>query len=108
MTGNIKVGIVTYTFGDNYGQRLQNYAVQELLQRRGADASTIRQSEPRCSLKHQVKVFLVDSFAGKRGAKRARHSAFLRFDEEHIKYEPNYSLPDFPPRKSDGFDAFVA
>lgn len=54
----MKVGIVTFTFGDNYGQRLQNYAVQELLQRRGADASTIRQSEPRCSLKHQVKVFL--------------------------------------------------
>lgn len=50
----MKVGIVTFTFGDNYGQRLQNYAVQELLQRRGADASTIRQSEPRCSLKHQV------------------------------------------------------
>lgn len=30
----MKVGIVTFTFGDNYGQRLQNYAVQELLQRR--------------------------------------------------------------------------
>jgi len=68
----MKVGIVTFTFGDNYGQRLQNYAVQELLQRRGADASTIRQSEPRCSLKHQVKVFLVDSFAGKRGGPNER------------------------------------
>ena len=67
----MKVGIVTFTFGDNYGQRLQNYAVQELLQRRGADASTIRQSEPRCSLKHQVKVFLSIASLVRGGAKRS-------------------------------------
>lgn len=27
-----KIGILTFTYGDNYGQRLQNLAVQEILE----------------------------------------------------------------------------
>ena len=104
----MKVGIVTFTFGDNYGQRLQNYAVQELLKVRGLDVSTIRQSEQRCSFKHRVKTYLTDCFTGMRKTKLKRHSSFVEFDEKYITYEPGCSLPDCPPSQANGFDAFVA
>lgn len=104
----MKVGIVTFTYGDNYGQRLQNYAVQELLKGRGLDVSTVRQSELHYSFKHQIKTFIIDCFSGTRKAKLKRHSSFVKFDEEYIAYEPDYSLPDCPPNQTSGFDAFIA
>ena len=38
----MKVGIVTITGSDNYGNVLQNYALQELLVELGCEAETIR------------------------------------------------------------------
>ena len=39
----MKIGILTFTDGTNYGQRLQNYALQELLTSYGNDVYTIKQ-----------------------------------------------------------------
>ena len=38
----MKVGIVTINDFNNYGNRLQNYAVQEVLKKLGNDAITLR------------------------------------------------------------------
>lgn len=38
----MKVGILTITHGQNYGNRLQNYAVQEVLKKLGHEPETIR------------------------------------------------------------------
>ncbi len=40
----MKVAILTITDGQNYGNRLQNYALQQLLRRSGCDAETIHMS----------------------------------------------------------------
>jgi len=37
----MKVAIITITGGDNYGNRLQNYAVQYFLKKYGCDSSSI-------------------------------------------------------------------
>ena len=37
----MKVGIVTFTQSTNYGQRLQNYAVDRVLRRLGAEPKTL-------------------------------------------------------------------
>ena len=37
----MKVGIVTITNGENYGNRLQNYATQNVLMNLGCDVETI-------------------------------------------------------------------
>ena len=37
----MKIGIYTITEGENYGNRLQNYALQKTLEKRGYDVRTI-------------------------------------------------------------------
>lgn len=39
----MKIGIVTFTYGDNYGQRLQNFALQETLKEFGNEVVTLKQ-----------------------------------------------------------------
>ena len=38
----MKIGIITITEGANYGNRLQNYAMQELLKSLGYECETIK------------------------------------------------------------------
>lgn len=42
----MKLGLLTFTEGQNIGQRLQNYALQEVLESRGHEVYTIRQKSP--------------------------------------------------------------
>ena len=39
---NMRVGIITINDNDNYGNRLQNYAVQEILKTRNIDSVTLK------------------------------------------------------------------
>ena len=43
----MKVGIITITDGQNYGNRLQNYAMQEILVQYGFQVETIRRRSSR-------------------------------------------------------------
>lgn len=104
----MKLGVVTFTFGDNYGQRLQNYAVQKLLQEKGAVVRTLRQQMPHQSMKHKAKVAVLDLMHGIWLAKKRRHRAFEQFDAKYIAYEDDCFLPDLIPEKLNSYDAFVA
>ena len=42
----MRAGIVTFTDGTNYGQRLQNLAVQKILQENGYEVETFRIRRP--------------------------------------------------------------
>lgn len=67
------VGIITLYEVDNYGNRLQNYAVKRLLQQRGIDSTTVAMSR-RTGLKH-----LRDIAAGcKEATKRAARGEVRR------------------------------
>ena len=54
----MKIAILTFTACDNYGQRLQNYALEELLREEGHDVTTILQSEDSITIKRLLKLFI--------------------------------------------------
>lgn len=76
-------GIVTITGDSNYGNRLQNYAVQSVLKNLGVESTTIflKKSLVRIA-KNFIKVLI-----GRReisAAKRKRNKAFRRFNKKHL------------------------
>lgn len=76
-------GIVTITVDSNYGNRLQNYAVQSVLKNLGVESTTIfvKKSLARIA-KNFIKVLI-----GRReisAAKRKRNKAFRRFNKKHL------------------------
>ena len=104
----MKIGIVTFTTGDNYGQRLQNYAVQTLLKSIGADVCTLRQQLPRQTLAHRIKSGAHDMIQGVWGVNRSRHRSFVKFDEHYITYCPYCPSKDGVDDSFGNFDAYVA
>lgn len=104
-----KVGIITFTDGDNYGQRLQNLAVQEIIKELGFEPYTIRQNK---GLRKRLKIAkqgLKSFLSGTWMANCKRHIAFKRFDRTFINYyyksisEKNMNI--FPEQN---FSFFVA
>lgn len=100
----MKCAIITFTYGDNYGQRLQNLAMQELLKKYFSEVYTIKQLLPRISIKQKIKML----FDLDKTLKKNRHNNFENFDREHISF---YSKPiseknssEFPEEE---FDFFV-
>ena len=87
-----KVGILTFTYGDNFGQRLQNLAVQEILKSLGFKVYTISQVVPKRYMQLE---------------KEKRHSYFEKFNNEYIDFYygdiGKYKLP----RGLNEFDYFV-
>ncbi len=108
----MKIGILTFTNGTNIGQRLQNYALQEMLKHYADEVYTIRQREPYSAfklLKMRVKQFLV-GLKNLRGISEARKREILfrDFNKKNINF---YSKKlDFYGNNTwiaDEFDAFV-
>lgn len=54
----MKIGIVTYTHGTNFGQRLQNYALQTVLENMGHKVYTLQQTLP-FGIKGRIKNYLL-------------------------------------------------
>lgn len=89
----MKVGIITITDGANYGNRLQNYAVQQLVKSLGVDAETIRRSTKRDLSTIQKCIFLVKEIIkkiiGKKNTHfcfRKRKKRFCKFNKERIAF----------------------
>ena len=86
----MKVGIVTIAYGENYGNRLQNYALQETLKRLGVKPKTIRDTSPHgWSLKKRIilqwtsiKKYIMG--IDRHLIKRVLH--FRRFNNRYIAY----------------------
>lgn len=87
-----KVGILTFTYGDNFGQRLQNLALQEVITRLGFDVYTIPQILP---LNYKINNI-------------ERHSIFETFDKNYIKYYCEPIGDNYTPNGIDDFKFFVA
>lgn len=104
---SMKIGISTFTHGDNYGQRLQNLAVQETLKLSGADVLTFRQEDSR-SIKYRFNKFLALIPKGLAAASLGRHRAFQDFDFLNIAFSREVISDSRPPRNMGSYDFFVA
>lgn len=98
----MKVAIVTLVGDFNYGNRLQNYALQEVLTRLGADVVTI--DNPSQSFIQWAKEHLVERTGGKKKLKSIgdmhREKSLSDFTKRYI----SMARADF---SSDDFDYFV-
>ena len=96
-----KIGIVTLFGLSNYGNRLQNYAVQEILKKYGYESSTI------VSVEYQWKIWL--KFWIKTILRREwKHFRFARFNRKYLNFYKVKNRPLlFPKELAKEFDYFI-
>jgi len=94
-----KAGIVTIVDYDNYGNRLQNYAVQEVLRERNFEVETIinrtqylYERNLKKRILKKIKIY-TNKILGKKSEKEniERKAAFMRFTNQNIK-ETSYKI----------------
>lgn len=125
---NRKCGITTITFGTNYGNRLQNYALQKVLKNMNIDSETI-QYEPKYldvvkndnsifqKIDKNLKIGLKSIFRKiyKRVNKKQfeikenkRNDEFEEFKEKYIKFSKNnYKYGDNLNKINNDYDFFI-
>ena len=114
----MKIGLVTITELDNFGNRLQNYALQSVLQHLGHTVETIpnyiiykKRKNPLYKMLlafYGIYKWLViknkNVISGFKKQKR-----FEKFDSEYICFSSKYSTINFIPKDLDNdYDAFIA
>lgn len=103
------VGIVTFTTGDNFGQRLQNLALQQILHTFKCNIFTIRKHDFRLTNRYWIKQRIKAVFDKDTRAFILRHSCFEEFDNKFIQYYGTIiSSKRIPKRMIKEFDAFIA
>ncbi|MFW5445850.1 polysaccharide pyruvyl transferase family protein [Aerococcus urinaeequi] len=85
----MKIGIITLNGYFNYGNRLQNYALQETLEEQGVEVETIRFSLKKKTFLTKSKKILSDLKHNTLNhdvfqMKKNRENAFIRFSKNHI------------------------
>lgn len=105
---NMQIGILTFTDGTNYGQRLQNYALQELLKSYGNDVFTVKQKH-HYSMKHRIKVAVNSvAYMPQTIQQNKRKNAFEQFNKQYINFY-NHILPENSDEYvAEELDLFVA
>lgn len=104
----MKAAIVTIN-SENMGNRLQNYAVQEILKKRGMQVETI--DNPYCgrevvTLKHTIKLCITGRALPSLFQKR--REGFYRFNEKHIQMtKDKWEFGKAPKAVSGQYDYFV-
>lgn len=82
-----KVAIITFTYGNNYGQRLQNYALQNVLKKYNLDVYTIPQRKKIHNFKQKIKKIINLRFTI---CELYRSKLFELFDKENIIYYKHF------------------
>lgn len=109
----MKVGIVTITELDNFGNRLQNYALQTALQDLGAQAETLPNYityRHRRSLLSKGNRFLRGVIKGDgRKSEVIKQIRFEAFDRKHFRFSDHWSdIHTITPGCAEHYDCFVA
>lgn len=103
-----KVGIVTITSGANYGNRLQNYAMQITLRKLGYNPYTIRKKDERKSVKGTIKKLVKHITGYKYTPLDKRIERFEKFNRKYICFSKNYiESDDYSKKLCDEFDYFI-
>lgn len=115
MGGNsMKIAISTITDGANYGNRLQNYALQHFLESLGYDVETIRRKTSRdksfVGRLFKVAKDIIKYFVGKNTffCQRYRKKRFEKFNSKYIKFSKYILFSNqYPQEINDAYDYFV-
>lgn len=104
----MKIGIMTIS-SQNMGNRLQNYAVQEVLKKLGAEVETLDNDycgREVTTFKHTLKICVLGRTLP--STFRKRREGFYRFTEEHIKVNNRkFVFGKAPEGIAEEFDFFV-
>ena len=110
----MRIAIVTITDGQNYGNRLQNLALQETLKSMGFKVETIRRKTYRdlsfsAKIKQSIKNTIKKSIGRKYGAHRAlRKKRFDQFNRKNIRFSKICLHDNTAPKSiSEKYDYFV-
>ena len=114
-----KIAIVTLYSDNNIGNKLQNFAVQEILKKRGLEPRTIiSELEEKQSVlnSRKIKLFLIDLFIfiGIKGKKleryaldKRRESRFKRFSQDYLTLGEKIDIYEIDPSFSKSYDYFI-
>ena len=111
----MRVAILTITDGANYGNRLQNYAMQEVLMSLGYEVETVKCDTFRdVSGVDKLKVIAKDSIkkvVGKKNTNfqyRARKARFESYNKKYLKFSKYHTANnEAPPDLKYAYDYFV-
>lgn len=115
----MKIGILTITNGENYGNRLQNYAVQNVLENLGAEAETIKNItnipvREENKVKKMFKNIIITAYSKMKFVNyknfniNIRRNRFNRFTKKYIKQSKYIvSKDDVPLMLNKEYDFFV-
>ncbi|MGN1134510.1 MAG: polysaccharide pyruvyl transferase family protein [Oscillospiraceae bacterium] len=100
----MKVGILTIYDNSNMGNRLQNYALQEILLKYADEVVTIKNKTRPISLKDRIvrSSFLTESVLANKMLGKKRKIKFLRFNKKYINISKKYCFFD-----NESFDSNV-
>ena len=113
-----KVGIITIIDNNNYGNRLQNYAVQKVLERKNCQVETIinwpLMNQPN-SLKEEIKKDLRRKLGNlKRAIKRTiksrekqRYQCFKKFNQKNMKFSKKMITYNNAKKIEKNYDMFL-
>lgn len=102
-----KIAILTINDNSNYGNRLQNYAVQEVLKKQGVEVETVYNREDKVGMNlFKIKVKnLIKRILGIKSQKRYHH--FIKFNN-YIKYSEFCVFHNhIPTNLSNKYDCFL-
>lgn len=103
----MKIGIITFTNGCNFGQRLQNYAMQELLKEYADQVYTFQQKKTRYGIKYRIKKTVCEVMSGYSLLQMKREKLFRKFDQRYVNYSDEKIGQGCNPTNIDDYDYFV-
>lgn len=104
----MKIGLITITDRENYGNRLQNYAVEKNLIDLGCVVQTIRKGVYRTTYWEKLKFFIKKCFKIKYTRYLKRVNRFNKFNKKYIHFSDEYVLSDeIDYNLSEKYDAFI-
>lgn len=104
----MKIGLVTIAHGHNYGNRLQNYAIQKIFEKKGHTVETIRHPYYGFEKRTLFSVFLkrITHFKYSRIVRRIWK--FTRFNQRYIRFGKRFiQSGDIDRELSNEYDAFL-
>lgn len=90
----MRIGLITITDRENYGNRLQNYAIEKNLTDLGCTVETIRKGIYKTTYLEKLKFFIRKNFRIKYSRYLKRVDKFNKFNQRYIHFSNKYILSD--------------